>query len=116
MGLFINLTLTGQRGGDRGRCGWIEHISHYLAPRGGRGIGASLHTVFLLAQSGAHRPLIEASFDTAAVRCPSQTEPHPLVRRKEIKFSIKRKWQSKPSLSQPAKGKTNTICPILCGH
>lgn len=75
---------------ETGRCGWIEHISHYLAPRGGRGIGASLHTVFLLAQSGAHRPLIEASFDTAAVRCPSQTEPHPLVRRKEIMFSIKR--------------------------
>lgn len=39
-----------------GRCGWTEHISHYLAPRGGRGTGASLYTVFLLVQSGAHRP------------------------------------------------------------
>lgn len=65
MGLFISLTLSGQRAGD-GRCGWTEHISHYLAPRGGRGTGASLYTVFLLAQSGAHRPPHTASFDTAA--------------------------------------------------
>lgn len=35
---------------------WTEHISHYLAPRGGRGTGASLYTVFLLVQSGAHGP------------------------------------------------------------
>lgn len=83
MGLFINLTLTGQRAGA-GKVCRMEHISHYLAPGGsggrGGGIGASLYTVFLLAQSGAHRPLHAASFDAAAVRCPFQTEPHHQLR------------------------------------
>lgn len=62
----FNLTLTGQRAGNRGRCGVMERISHHLAPEGGKGELESLCSLFLLAQSGTHRPMRVASFNTAA--------------------------------------------------
>lgn len=71
----------------------------------GQGTGASLYTVFLLVQSGAHGLLPHCS----RVRYPSQTEPHPLVRRKEMYVWYKTKQQSKPCLSQLAKGQTNNL-------
>lgn len=46
---------------------WLDraHLPLFGTQRG-RGTAASLYTVFLLVQSGAHRPLHTASFDTAA--------------------------------------------------
>lgn len=50
-----------------GRKMWLDraHLPVFGTQRG-KGTGASLYTVFLLAQSGAHRPPHTDSFDTAA--------------------------------------------------
>lgn len=74
MGLFINLTLTGQRAGA-GKVCRMEHISHYLAPGGNGGGG------------GGDWSLSVHGVPTGPVRC-TQATPRGLLRRCSSQMSI----------------------------
>lgn len=115
MGLFISLTLSGQRAGD-GKM-WLDraHLPLFGTQRGQGDWSFSVHGV-PTGPVRCTRAVSGAAFDTAA-----GSDVHlklsliPWLAGKKCKFSPKRNSKAFPVSFSTCRGETNTICPVLCG-